>query len=272
MPRRPAAGDDFSLFPFLSIIASVIGVLTMMIATLALAQTDAPTVARVERYESLQSQSDRLDRRADELRRQIEVAADSDVAIGETQRRLAATAEELDALLAELERVERELREQKAVQIVIPPIDESQRETLDDLRRQASDVRQSIDQLRRELDGRAKAPEAEVRILPQGSGIGFDPRFIECAADSIVLHTLDPPVRIRTGKIGADQRLLDLLTEVSNAADQSVVLMVRSDGLGTYRRLHQMCNQTGVRQGKIPIVGDGKIDLSAFARDGASGS
>jgi hypothetical protein len=52
MARRPRGeDDDVSLFPFLSIIACVIGVLTMMISTLALAQMDNPDVALIEAYE-----------------------------------------------------------------------------------------------------------------------------------------------------------------------------------------------------------------------------
>ena len=53
MARRPRENDDdVSLFPFLSIIACVIGVLTMMISTLALAQmgTDED-VALIEAHE-----------------------------------------------------------------------------------------------------------------------------------------------------------------------------------------------------------------------------
>ncbi len=53
MARRPRDNDDdVSLFPFLSIIACVIGVLTMMISTMALAQMDTKDVALIEEYES----------------------------------------------------------------------------------------------------------------------------------------------------------------------------------------------------------------------------
>ena len=72
MPRRPRTNDDeISLFPFLSIIACVIGVLTMMIATLALAQTDTPDVAQIENFEQDKKALDRTKTRIEQIKLEI---------------------------------------------------------------------------------------------------------------------------------------------------------------------------------------------------------
>jgi hypothetical protein len=52
--RRNAEDEGVSLFPFLSIIACVIGVLTLLISTMSLAQMGTEDVASLEQYEKIQ--------------------------------------------------------------------------------------------------------------------------------------------------------------------------------------------------------------------------
>ena len=51
----------------------------------------------------------------------------------------------------------------------------------------------------------------------------------------------------------------------ANGKNDSIVFLVRSDGLGTFRTLKGMCDKRNIRNGKLPVVGQGRIDLSAFA-------
>ncbi|MCM2372049.1 coiled-coil domain-containing protein [Aporhodopirellula aestuarii] len=262
--RRNSSDDDISLFPFLSIIASVIGVLTMMIATLALAQTDTPDVAQIEEFEQKSKQLKQTNQEIEELRREISVSDSSSLQLREQKKTLDITVAELEDLLAELEQVESELAEQQAIKVVIPPVDENLRETAADMQSQAESLREEIAQLEKELTTRIDASEANVTVLPQGSGLDFIPHFVECAADSIVLHASDPPKRIRTANITTDEDFLALLETVANGTRDSIVFMVRSDGLGTWRLCKKLCDDRSIRNGKIPIVGQGRIDLSRF--------
>ena len=52
--RRRREADDISLFPFLSILASIIGVLTLLISTMALTQMDSEDFASLEQFEKVQ--------------------------------------------------------------------------------------------------------------------------------------------------------------------------------------------------------------------------
>ena len=54
--RRDREDTDVSLFPFLSILACIIGVLTLLISTLALSQMDSDVVVQAEEYESVESE------------------------------------------------------------------------------------------------------------------------------------------------------------------------------------------------------------------------
>ncbi|NND99692.1 MAG: hypothetical protein HKN47_20430 [Pirellulaceae bacterium] len=266
MPRRPRADDDdISLFPFLSIIASVIGVLTMMIATLALAQTDTPDVAQIEEYEQTKKEMAKAEDRIEELRQEISVSKSAALEIRKDKKALTMTVAELEQLLAELEKIEKELAEQQKVQIVIPEVNPKDRETAADMQRQFDQLKEELAQLEKELNERKDAPtEGNVTVLPQGSGLNFTPHFVEAANGSIVLHNLDEPKRIRQADIVKDKDFLELLNLVANGKDDSIVFLVRSDGLGTYRMCRDLCNGRDIRNGKIPVVGQGRIDLSAF--------
>ncbi len=264
--RRNNSDDEISLFPFLSIIASVIGVLTMMIATLALAQTDTPDVAQIEEFEDKTKQLNQTDAEIEKLRREISVSNSSALQLRERQQTLAVTIAELEELLAQLEAVEKELAEQKEIEIVIPPIDQSLRETAADMQSQADALREEIAQLEKELQSREQSSEANVTVLPQGSGLNFVPHFVECATDSIVLHTSDPVKRIRTANITTDKDFLALLERTANGTRDSIVFLVRSDGLSTLLACQRLCDEREIRNGKLPIVGQGRIDLAAFGK------
>lgn len=266
MPRRRSSDDDISLFPFLSIIASVIGVLTMMIATIALSQTDTPDVALIERHEHLQQELSKTEEQLEKLKREISVSHAATLELREKKQLLSMTLEELEKLFLELEQVEKELAEQQKVKIVIPQLDPKMRETVADMQAQQQQMMEEIAQLEKELSEREDRSEAQVTILPQGSGRSYEPFFVECAADSIVLHHLPEPKRIRTADIVKDPEFIKLLETVANSKDGSIIFLLRSDGLGTFRAAKQLGDDRELRSGKIPIVGKGRIDLSVFAQ------
>jgi hypothetical protein len=264
--RRKSSDDDVSLFPFLSIIACLIGVLTMMIATLALAQTDTQDVALVEIYERTNRQLDLLDQEILTLRRQLEATNSSALTATEQQQQLDITLRELEQLLAAIEEIDQQLAEQQRAPVVIPEIDPELRETLAQMQSQQQSLEQQIAALQASLAERQVAGEAQVTVLPQGSGLNFVPAFVECADGAVVMHHLPTPKTIRAGEIVSDPDFLALLESVANGVSESIVFLVRSDGLNVYQACKQICDQRQIRHGKLPVVGKGRIDLSAFAR------
>lgn len=261
MPRRPRnTDDDISLFPFLSIIACVIGVLTMMIATLALAQTDTPDVAQIENFEQDKKTLDRTKSRIEQIKLEI---SDS-LKLREQQQQNAANQAEIAQMLAELQSIEKELAEQKKIQIVIPKVDPKARETAKEMHAQHAELEEQIAQLEQDLKDRKDKSEANVTVLPQGSGLNFNPHFVECAMDSFVMHNQSPPKRIRTANAIKAGEFIELMEVAANGKNDSIVFLVRSDGLVTFRTLKGLCDKRSIRNGKLPVVGQGRIDLSAF--------
>ncbi len=261
MPRRPRTNDDeISLFPFLSIIACVIGVLTMMIATLALAQTDTPDIAQIESYEQDQKSLVQTQTRIEQIKLEI---SDS-LKLREKQQQNTQNKTEITKMLAELDAIEKELAEQKKVQIIIPKVDPKARETANEMQTQYTLIEEAIAQLEQDLKDRKEKSEANVTVLPQGSGLNFKPHFVECAADSFVMHTQTPTKRIRTANAAKAKEFINLMELAANGKNDSIVFLVRNDGLGTFRTLKGLCDKRNIRNGKLPVVGQGRIDLSAF--------
>jgi len=265
MARRPRDNDDdISLFPFLSIIASVIGVLTMMIATLALAQMDTKDVAMIDEYESTARQLTEEEAIVAELQKLI----DDRIGPGAASVRedLNRNEKELAQLLRELTEVQEQLKELEKVKVVIPQLDPAQRESVSSMQNELKSLEEELAQLEKELSEREEASQTKTSILPSGSGVNFTPRFVECAAGSIVMHTVDPPKLIRAANMVNDKDFIGLLETVANGVNESVVFLIRSDGLSTYYAARKLCTDREIRNGKLPVIGNGRIDLSHFAK------
>lgn len=266
MARRPRDNDDdISLFPFLSIIASVIGVLTMMIATLALAQMDTKDVALIDEYESTARQLTEEEKAVAELQKIIDDRIGPDAAT--LRDDLNRNEKELTQLLMELQEVQKQLKEQEKIKIVIPQLDPAQRESVASMQGEMKALEEELAQLEKELAEREEASQTKTSILPSGSGVNFTPHFVECAAGSIVMHTLDPPKLIRAANMVNDKSFIALLETVANGVNDSIVFLIRSDGLGTYNAARKLCTDREIRNGKLPVIGDGRIDLSHFAKN-----
>jgi hypothetical protein len=271
MARRPIPDeDDVSLFPFLSIIAAIIGVLTLMIAAVTINQLNQEDVKEaVENSIEMGDLEKKLVVYTGEIEKlKLKLGAEEAEILKkktERQQELVKTEAELNRLIEELKMVQEEAERDKQIKIVIPEIPKEQRETIADMQTQLALVKERLAVLQKELEKREEPPEeAEVSILPGGSGLSFIPRFVECSADSLVLHTEAEPVRMRRGEAAANPLFVKLLEEVANNQNMTIVFLVRDDGVDTFNFLSKICNDNEVRNGKLPVIGSGKLDFSHF--------
>lgn len=263
MPRRPPRDDDdVSLFPFLSIIACVIGVLTMLISTLALAQLDDDQVDLIENWEQTQQALEETDGRIETLTEIINQQLGPDGA--EVREELAARQKQLQQLTEQQEELQEQINEQKAIEVVIPVIDESMRETVASMQAELERLQQQIAQLERDLQDRKDASQSTISVLPSGSGLSLTPHFVECAEGALILHDQDPPKLLRAANMVTDDDFIQLLTTVANGSDDSIIFLIRPDGLAVWRAAKKICDDRSIRNGKLPVAGDGRIDLSHF--------
>jgi len=259
--RKRSDSDDVSLFPFLSVLASIIGVLTLLISAVALAQMDNDTVVRAEQYEKLRKKIEEREQEIKDLQGRI---ADGASRAGEKQKQLASAREQLEELENQIDQSRQLNDQQQAVEI---PQDElvTKRQEIDQVQLELKEIQDHVAQLVKELEERKKpAIESEVTILPSGSGSGLDPVFVECAVGSVVIHSVTPPLRIRKQDLAQDKTFAQLLGKTKSSKTQTIVFLVRDDGLATYHHARNLANRREARNGKLPVVGQGEIDLSYF--------
>ena len=273
MARRPLPDEeDVSLFPFLSIIAAIIGVLTLMIAAVTINQLNQEEVKEAVdnaiAMDELKKQLVKFEGEVETLKLQLgtEQAELLKKKTAREQERIKTEAE-LKRLLAELKKAKEETEKQKDIKIVIPEIPKEQRESITDMQEQLALVKERLAQLQKDLSERKKPPEeAEVSILPSGTGLSFKPRFVECTAGAFVLHTEKPPARIRLAEAVSNPKFVKLMEEVAKNKNLTIVFLVRGDGVNTYNQLRKICNDNDVRNGKLPVVGNGRLDFSHFEK------
>ena len=268
--RPPVEDDDVSLFPFLSIICAIIGVLTLMIAAVTLGQMNQDDVKEAVENAITMDQIQKELAEAEDSVEELSIQLDKEKAklldnASSRQNELVKSRGELEALMKKLADAKKKTEDQKKIKIVIPEGPPGQRETVADMQGQLKEIRDRLALLQRNLDEKKKPPEeAQVSILPGGTGLSFTPNFIECTAGAIVLHTEEPPLRIRNAEISANKIFVALLEKVANNKSQSVIFLLRSDSLGTYGLVKKLCDDNEVRNGKLPAVGNGRLDLRHF--------
>jgi len=253
---RKTRTQGVSLFPFLDILACVIGNLILIITAVVLEQVDTRPVAQAARLDELREEVGREQARAADLTRQVE----------ELRRRSGAATEKLEEvrtrIAAAKQRIaEAEGRARQAGTAVPPP--PAMAADLEKLEAERNKIAGEIADLERQIAARKQPPGQMIAILPPGRGAG--PRrgvFVEAARDGLVVHEGDRPWQVPTGKVGSDPRFKAILERVKEDADAIVTFLVRSDGLAALAAGQKAAAEAGVRSGRVPLPGQGGLDLS----------
>ncbi len=262
--RRAKTGIAVELFPFLSILACVIGVLTLMISGLALGQMDTPDLEKIERaemFKKLQVKIDKDGKRKEEL-------ADL-LAKAEQIRR------ELEAAKRELERLEKDAldldaKKKRDEQLNIKLLAEADRllEKIKELEPQLKELLAQIDKLKKELAKRKVKPKAAAVIIrPSGTGKNIkSAAFIECTANDVVIFDNKGKQKVRYPRSGLRENLefIDYLDLVALSKGARVVFLVRQDAYYTWRDAHNVAESRNCYNAPLPVIGQGAIDLSMF--------
>lgn len=245
--RRHKNRPEPSLFPFLSILACVIGALALLITTQAVGQIADESVD-VDRYEALEEGIER-DRR-------------------EVQG-LQTLATEVETLSAELAaaRAQEALAQQSRSDPQATPL----RERLQAAGSRHSALKRELEQLAEgarkrasELDAQRGRPEAAVRVRPSGSGHGLLPQFIECRRDGLRLYTAAGPVNVPAHGISTSAAFRNFVRGVAQRENATVIFLIRPGGVPLRDIALKSIREVRVRTAEIPVPGDGPLDLSAF--------
>ena len=251
---RRRAQTSVSLFPFLSVLACVIGALTLLITASAIGQVATDTVD-LEHFQKLER------------------------SIAEDQERLAslsALAEELEKLDAELlrnrddkRRMSETWRRARNQLRANAPLREELRTAAVELQRSEAELEGLEVQLRaREMEiehARSARAQSPILISPTGSGYGLDPHFAECRAEGLVLY--EGPDR-RPSDVSAQQLATSALVRrflraVRGREAATLVFLIRPGGVHVCADARRMVREMRIPYGEIPVPGEGVFDFSS---------
>jgi len=257
LARRHRKDTEVTLFPFLSVLACVIGTLILLLSAVAvggIGERSLESVRLSERFEAAeiylaggraileeyeaQLQEVRVRAREDEeLGRELAgLGLSPDISVEELKARINA--------LAELETL----------------ADEGST-----IARQSHDLKARASRRDRELEEREKQRlSGPILITPSGSGPDYTPFLVECAGDYLELHRTkgDFSFRIPASEIRRSPEFKKFLRRVRAISRGMVIFLIRPDGVSNYIEAERVAEQFRVRNAKLPLPGTGSLDFS----------
>lgn len=247
--REPAS----SLFPFLSVLACVIGTLTLLIAGLAISQVA----------------SSLLDNEVDPV--QQEHLA--------TERAALRSAE---AALEEVDRVAEEVTAAAAALRALgvrPDQSEALRRRAVQTRRSATQLASLVRYLEKEnddLDGSIQGIEIDlvrerpdddnrpIRILPHGTARPLRPFFVECRSEGVRVYekNLRESLYLSRDSLDDASRFRGWLQRVRTVRNGTVIFLIRPDGVETYTWASRVSGRLYVRHAKLPLPSQGDLEFA----------
>lgn len=265
---KPRGGDEnpVSLFPFLSILACVIGTLILLITSVAISQMESPPeeelVARVEEYEEIEKSQQEMDDKLKEMLPKVHEL------------------EKYKELLKKLEKLAEELRKRQSAELQKDKTEQLElqklldqlkklKELLADRQTKKEKLQALLKQLEEELARRKMVVDAPtVCVMPAkrrgGSKGRSDPVFVEADAKGLILDPSGKQVRVPASKVRSDPRFKQAIDAVAAQPDKVLVILIREDGSGTYLAAESFARSLGVSPAKLPLLGKGTLDLSRF--------
>lgn len=270
MSRRASnAGGGVSLFPFLSILACLIGILTILISLTSALKSlesgrDQSELARATEHQAVLARQRAMQQELDALNAKLKGHHAAALQLREFEQRRIVLQRQLDEKSAKLKPA---AQADKALQKLV----ETLLANLEALRQQRPALDKKLAELRAELARRSKKPDdkpAPVLVQPGGSGTatGAQVFFVECDSTGLILHRRGgPKTNVSQAVIGTDPAYNQFLEEAKRKPGAMVLFLLRDTGHNAYLRGAGWAeSQFQLRTGKLPLPGKGEVDLSLF--------
>jgi len=273
--RRASSGGEVSLFPFLSILACLIGALVLIISALMAAQvgkTEGRTAEEIERAQDYQRMIKEI-----EERKKLEVLAKEKLAELEKLRQEIEEKEQRYLKLRKLLDTSKDVQEQnKEIAASLQKELDDLLTEIDGLKKQQDESKKMIAELMAEIKKREVPPDKKIPpvvVQPSGSGMPESTKvyFVECATGA--LKILNPwgegdyRLSATAEVVVADVAYNHFLTEVAKDKNSLILYLIRDDGQGAFNNgAGRAEGDYKIRIGKLPIPGRGVLDLALFAK------
>ena len=268
--RRNNNGDPVSLFPFMSILACLIGILTLMISVsmqLKEVQNEGATeeekVLAVENR-NLKQKAEAVSAAIQRIEEQARKENATAVQINELRDRKIVLREKLDKLDKATDPEKADAALQKSIELM--------KKEIAALKKERPALSKQLEELKKKLaELRNPPPKVEsVVVRPGGSGARAAAKlfFVECNSTGIVLiDDQGNGTPVATEAIEKNLAYKAFLEDAKRTRDSMVLFLIRKEGYKSYPWAAGVAeNQFGVKTGKLPIPNDGKIDLSLFRK------
>lgn len=265
MGRKKRDEEGVSLFPFMSILACLIGILTLMISV---------SMAAKQQKEGLTQEEFERAKENDRLKKQVAQMAAEIKKIEQSSTKEQAAAIELRKLVLQQNTLADKLKQMEVPEenkdAELQQIIEMMKKETQSIREEQPVFQKRIEELRAELEKRKIQPKPaeSVKIKPGGSAkaLGRKLMFVECNSTGIVIR--DPgkdPVIISTAAIKDSVEYAEFCHRASEVRGGQVLFLMRKAGFDAYRWAAGIAEANyELTTGKLPIPNDGEIDLSLF--------
>lgn len=271
--KKKDAGIQINLFPFLSVVVCIIGCLTLIIVVLNIMSMskakegkEPEEIERAREFMTLKKQEEEDQKKYDDLRQLISALTKSTEDLVAKQKKLtllkqmSENVEKIDASREEL------IAKFQVLAKTNVQLDADEKQLL-----------AQIEALKKEIAARKLPPDpAALQVRPSGSGSSTEPYFVEVADGLILIHhsLTEPAIQIPAGSLEINEDFRKLLDTIAQQPYRTLILLVRgSDGaVSNLAKLNGAVSAynetTGAKiiPGRLPLPGDGKVDLSLFAQ------
>lgn len=267
--RRSIAESGVSLFPFMSILACLIGILTLMISvTMQVKNMDRQEgQTEEERALALANRDAKLaEKKTRKEIEEIEARLKKERSTVAELERLKDRQVVLQEKLEDLKKAEDETKSDAELQ----KIAENLRKEIAALKKERPPLEKRAEELRKLIKERKEAPEPPKTVQVRPGGVGLNKArnifFVDCTSTGIViLDKGEGTKRISKGAIPTNGEYKAFLEKVKKTRDSMVLYLVRRSGNESYLwAANEAETKFDVRTGKLPIPNDGKLDLSLF--------
>ncbi len=266
--RKRDTEPPVSLFPFLSVLASVMAALILALCGAVVGQVGTREAADTGGEAAAKTRTEEAAKASEGIRLSEEKKKELEKLLAEAAR----MASLVDKLKREADRLQKATDSTKS---------DTQKQTellaelakLRDQLEAASQLLQQLDaeikRLRKEIeDEKAKPTKGPtIAVVPPSTGAeGRHPCFIECRREDIVLHPEGASVPM--GDIDDSDKLSALCDRIkaNRARDWTAILLVRPDGVRTHNQVMLLLRKRNVPHGALPIPGHQKLDLSRWLK------
>ncbi|MDG2335706.1 MAG: hypothetical protein P8Q97_15925 [Myxococcota bacterium] len=263
MRRRHRKDTEVTLFPFLSVLACVIGTLILLLSAVAvggIGERSLESVRLSERFEAAEMYLAGGRAILKEYEAQLRLAEIQAKENEELGQELAGLGLSPDISLDDLEARVNALEEL-----------ESLAERSGKLTRQARDLEARAEKRDGELEEReSERLESPILITPSGKGPDYKPFLVECTAEYLELHRTkgDFSFRIPASEIRRSPEFKKFLRRVRAISRGMVIFLIRPDGVANYIEAEEVAEQFNVRNAKLPLPGTGGLDFSQLQEAG----